>query len=428
MHFTIIIKTIRAPTRLFAGKPRKARPISGNHTPDSGAPGARRNLRLWAILAVLLAVVLAVVLIQRARTGAPEPASPAAGEQAAQPAAAQLTDARGRPIRIDGPTNRIAIDDSRYLVALSLIHPDPVSVLAAWPKDINRLGEESYRQLLAKSPQLAGLPVISSSAKGFDPESLLAAKPDVALLSLESAITDAQIAQLESAGVKVVIVDFFQKPLENLDRSLLLLGKLTGREAQAEAFVAFRQARMARIAERVAKLPADGRPKVFLEAHAGMTPDCCNSPGRGNVGDYLTFVGGHNIGADSIPQAFGKLSLEYVISRDPDVYIATGGPHLKKAGGLVLGPGFTEAEAKASFAKIAARPGIASLSAVKAGRAHGISHQLVNSPLDIVAIEAFARWIHPELFQDVDPAETLAEINKRFLSIPYEGVYWVDLN
>ena len=85
------------------------------------------------------------------------------------------------------------------------------------------------------------------------------------------------------------------------------------------------------------------------------------------------------------------------------------------------------ARARDSLRKVAGRPGIAGLSAVKAGRAHGFSHQLLNSPLDIVAIEAFARWIHPELFVDIDPQATLDTINRAFLSVPYTGTWWIDL-
>lgn len=341
--------------------------------------------------------------------------------------AAQLTDVRGRPVTIEGPVSRIAIDDSRYLVALGLIHPDPISLLVAWPHDVNRLGDDTYRQFLEKSPALADLPKVASSAGDFDVESLLAAAPQVALLSLESGVTDAQVKQIEDAGIRVVFVDFFVKPFDNLEPSLRILGALTGRKQAADDFIAFRAKKMQDIADKVAMLPNDDRPTVFVEAHAGMSPDCCNSPGRGNIGDYVTFVGGHNIGSDVIGQSFGKLNLEYVISRDPMVYIATGGPHLEKAGGLVLGPRYSVAQAQASLAKIAARRGISGLTAVKDHRTHGFSHQLINSPLDIVAIEAFAKWIHPELFADVDPAATLAEINTRFLAVPYDGVYWVDL-
>lgn len=383
-------------------------------------PGAGKNGRWLLAIAALVAILGAIGTAAFLSRGASDAETAAAAD-------GQLTDVRGRPIRIAGPVKRIAIDDSRYLVALGLIHPDPVSLLAAWPQDVHRLGPDTYEQFLAKSPRLADLPKVASSAGSFDVESLLAAAPDVAILSLESGITDAQIQQVEAAGIPVVTVDFFVKPFQNLERSLLILGKLTGREEQARAFIAFRAERMKRIADGVSGLAEADRPTVFLEAHAGMSADCCNSPGRGNIGDYLTFVGGHNIGADVISQSFGKLNLEYVVSRDPHVYIATGGPHLAKAGGLVLGPGFSREQAHASLGRIAARQGIAGLTAIKAGRAHGFSHQLINSPLDIVAIEAFAKWLHPDLFRDVDPAATLAEINRRFLAVPYEGAYWVDL-
>lgn len=382
----------------------------------SGKAFRRSSLVKGGVIALVLAIIVAAVLLMR-----PE------GESVKAVANGALTDIRDRPIHIDKPAHRIAIDDSRYLVALGLIHPDPVSLLAAWPQDINRLGTETYQQLLDKSPGLATLPKIASSAANFDVESLLAAHPDLALLSLESGITDAQIAQIEAAGVPVVIVDFFVKPFENLGRSLEILGALTGREQQAKDFVTFRAERMKRIADRIASLPADDRPTVFLEAHAGMSPDCCNSPGRGNVGDYIGFVGGHNIGADVIKQSFGKLNLEYVISRDPHIYIGTGGPHLAKAGGLVLGAGYTAQQARASLVRITERRGIAGLSAIRAGRAYGFSHQLINSPLDIVAIETFAKWVHPDLFKDIDPEVTLAKINSDFLALPYEGIYWISL-
>ena len=43
-----------------------------------------------------------------------------------------LKDLRDRPLAITPPVGKLSIDDSRFLIALSLIHPDPVSLLAAW--------------------------------------------------------------------------------------------------------------------------------------------------------------------------------------------------------------------------------------------------------------------------------------------------------
>ena len=181
------------------------------------------------------------------------------------------------------------------------------------------------------------------------------------------------------------------------------------------------------IRQKVATLGQAQRPDVFLEAHAGISNDCCFSPGKGNVGAYIDFVGGHNIGADVIPGASGKLSLEYILSRDPAVYIATGGPQLARTGGLVLGRGVDRAQARASLEHVASRHGIAHMGAVRRGNVHGLAHQLLKSPLDIVAIEVLAKWIHPELFAGLDPGRTLATINREFLAVPYGGAFWVSV-
>ena len=338
-----------------------------------------------------------------------------------------LTDLRDRPLAITPPVTKLSIDDSRFLIALSLIHPDPVNLLAAWAGDVNRLSPEIYAAYLERSPALATLPKTPSSAAAFNVEAVLGAQPHVALVSLDSGPTDAQTAQLEQAGVRVAYIDFFQHPFENQSRSLSLLGSMIGREEQAQAYNAFRAARLKVISDRVAGLTDAQKPTVFLEAHAGNGPDCCNSVGAGNIGDYLSFVGARNIGAEVLKQPSGKLNLEFVVERDPDIYIATGGPHLEKTGGFVVGPKYDVETSRASLRRVAARRGLSTLKAVREGRVHGLSHQLINSPIDIVAAEVLAKWIQPELFADLDPRATLDTINKDFLAVPYHGDYWTDL-
>lgn len=338
-----------------------------------------------------------------------------------------LRDLRGRPITPLPAGGKLSIDDGRYLIALALIHPDPVSLLAAWGGDVNRISPEMYAAFVETSPTLATLPRIPQSGQPFNLEAVLAARPSTSVVSIDSGPSDEQAAQLQAAGVPVAFIDFFNHPFENQARSLAVLGALIGRAAEAEAFNAFKKARLDAISARVATVPEDRRPTVFLEPHAMISPDCCNSPGKGNVGDYIAFVGGRNIGADVLDQPSGKLNLEYVIQRDPDVYIATGGPHLAKAGGFVVGPRFTAEQSQAGLRRVAGRPGISTLKAVREGRTHGLSHQLINSPIDVVAIEVLAKWIHPALFGDLNPRATLDEINTRFLAVPYRGDYWADL-
>lgn len=348
----------------------------------------------------------------------------------ARPALAQstvtVTDIRGRSVTVPRGSERLLIDDGRYLLALSLIHPDPVSLITAWPQDIHRIGQPVYDRYRSRFPRMEQLTRVASSAGTFSLEQAIAARPTVALFSLGQGPSDAQLRLLDAAGIPAVFIDFFTQPFEHLEQSLTILGQVTGREAQAQAFLDWRQARMSRIARAVETLPVNGRPNVFLEAHAGLSA-CCNSPGRGNIGDYIAVAGGHNIGADVLPGAAGRLNVEYVVSRDPDVYIMTGGPHIEKAGGYVVGPGFTVERSRRALRAMIGRTGLGLLSAVKSGRVHGLSHQLLNSPLDILAVESLARWIHPTLFADLDPAVTLHELNDRFLAVPLEGPLWTEL-
>lgn len=312
-------------------------------------------------------------------------------------------------------------------MALLLIHPDPVSLLAAWPKDIKRIGPETYEEIRRRFPRIDEAGRVAAAQDAFQMEPVIAAAPDVALFTAGRGPSDEQIRQLQSVGIAVVFVDFTSRPFENLSPSLRILGRVVGRDARAEEFLAFRQSHLDTIASRLKTAPGTAPTPVFFESHAGLSDECCTSPGRVDIGDYIRFTGGHNIGADVIPGNFGKLNLEYIITRDPAVYIATGGPHLEQAGGLVLGVGYGEERARAALAKVAARPGIAQLSAVRTGRVHGFAHQLLHSPLDLIAIDAMARWLHPALFADLDPQHTLDAFNTRFLPFPLMGTLWVDL-
>ena len=95
--------------------------------------------------------------------------------------------------------------------------------------------------------------------------------------------------------------------------------------------------------------------------------------------------------------------------------------------GLLIGPEYNETTIRDTLRRVADRNGISGLRATRSGRVHGIAHQLLNSPLDILATEALAKWIRPDLFADIDLEETKRQINDRFLAIPLDGINWIDL-
>jgi iron complex transport system substrate-binding protein len=339
-----------------------------------------------------------------------------------------LTDVTGRTVTLPHPATRMLLAEGRQILGLSLLHPDPVSLIAGWLGDFRRNDSESYALYREKFPGIDDIPVLGMGNDGsFSVEKAIAIKPDVAVLGIGFAPGgrgNDVARQLEAAGIPVVFTDFFVNPFDNTIPSMRLLGRITGRDRQAEEYIAFYEAHMKRIADR---MPKDGRrPSILFETHANPA-DCCHAPGAGNIGRIISFAGGDSISASVSKGPTAQLGLEYVISQDPDIYVGTGGAHLKATGGLVIGPGFDAEAIQQRLAAVVARPGFAELRAVREKRVHGLFHNIMSTPLNLLATEALARWIHPVAMKEIDPDATLAEINARFLAVPMKGIYWVDL-
>eukprot|EP01041_Mallomonas_annulata_P030625 gene30625-52800_t len=150
------------------------------------------------------------------------------------------------------------------------------------------------------------------------------------------------------------------------------------------------------------------------------------------LGHVLDAAGGRNIASGMVPGAYGTLSLEYLLSHPPEVYIGTAigasdsvarTPNL-----IVLGAGVDARTARDSLVRATQRRGIGHLPTFKQGRVYGIWHHFYTSPFNVVAVQAMAKWLHPALFADLDPQATLQMLYQRFQPVPLDGVYWVSLN
>lgn len=337
-----------------------------------------------------------------------------------------VTDDAGRTVTLERPAQRIVLTDGIGILGLALIDPDPVARLAGWNR--GRVDDSALGVLVRDLPGLDAVPDIGDPENGGAVEALIAIGPDLVVLDPFYDRSPAGIAALESAGIAVAVLALTPTLRdEEPHGGLIRLGDLIGRGNAARAYAAFADARIARIRDRVAGLPAAQRPPVLIEAHAGRG-GCCISVGAGEgIGDFVGFAGGVNIGAEVLPGMAGTLSPEYVLRRAPRVYIGTGGRYLAAQGGLVVGPDVAPSDARASLERATARLGLAGTPATEDGRVHGIWHGLAVSAFNIVAIEALARWIHPDIFADTDPAATMAEIETRFLAMPLPGALWVSL-
>lgn len=338
-----------------------------------------------------------------------------------------VSDVTGRTITLPMPAKRILLAEGRQIIALSLIHPAPVNVLVGWLGDFRRNDGSTYALYREKFPEIDAVPVLGMGNDGsFSVEKAIAIKPDVAVLGVAFAPGGKNndiVRQLEAAGIPVVFTDFFVAPFENTIPSLRILGRVIGREQQADEYAAFYEEHMKRIGDRLI-----GRAKrsILFETHAGRG-DCCTSPGAGNIGKFIAFSGGDSISASVSAGPTAHLGLEYVISKDPDIYVASGGSHLEAMGGLVIGPGYDTSTIRTRLAAMTQRAGFQELKAVREGRVYGIFHNVMSTPLNLLITEALAKWINPEVMKDIDPDQTMTEINRRFLAVPMSGTYWISL-
>ncbi len=338
-----------------------------------------------------------------------------------------VTDIVGRKVSLDKPAKRVILGEGRQLTTLALLHPDPVSIVAGWTGDFKKSGGLLYEAYQKAFPAMETIPLIGSSGKEtVSTEQIIALRPDLAIFGAGSHGPNAKsadiIRQLEAAGIPIVFIDFRLHPFKNTVPSMQLLGQVLGREKQAKEFISFYQRRLHHIAGTLAKHKNLHRPKVYMEMIRGNVPP--GTPGKGNLGEFIDFVGGENIG-NILPGEVGTLNMEYVIAEQPDIYVATG-IAVPGEDGLVIGHDIQTYQVQNSLRALSGRPVMAPLKAVQNNSVYGMWHLFYDSPLNIAAVEALAKWVHPELFGKLQPHGVLKEINERFLAVPLKGVFFAE--
>jgi iron complex transport system substrate-binding protein len=341
--------------------------------------------------------------------------------------AKEVTDVLGRKVQVSDHVQRVVLGEGRLISVFALLDRDaPFKRIVGWQADLKKLDPNTYNAYAAKFPEVSKIPLIGqASEQSVSAEEILSLKPDLAVFSISghgptehSPVADT----LAAAGIPVLFVDFRIKPVEGTRTSMMALGRALGRDKEAAAYIDFYDQHLKRVIDTVGKVDDSQRPSVFLELLAGAWQAPGHTTGKSGMGEIIKLVGGRNIAEGVVPGALGDVSVEYALKADPDVYIATG----NHEPGLLLGAGVQPAPAQAAFAKVLARPEFKDLRPIRDGQAHGLWHDFYNSPYNILAIEALAKWISPAKFKDLDPQQTMADMNQQFLQTPLSGQYWID--
>ncbi len=366
----------------------------------------------------------------------------------AQSTMVKVTDLAGREVQVSSRVERIILGESRYIPALAILDKEqPLKRIVGMLADFKQTDPGSYQQYRSKFPEIENIPQVGhASADSFSVERVLSLKADVAIFGLgghgPTSRNAELIEQLERAGVAVIFVDFRQNPLVNTVKSIELLGKVLGREKRANEYVEFYQEQLARVENRLAKIRAGGAlkaPSVFLHSRVGLQDLCCETMVHGMMASFVDASQGENVARDIVPGAAGVMNLEYLLTNQPDIYIATAvgssqGSKERAASGdenqplyIVLGAGVDEVMAKASFEDALKDAGVMELNAIKSRKAYAVWHHFYNTPLNVVAVQVFAKWMYPNEFADMEPKQTMQTLFDRFQPVPLNGTYWVSL-
>ncbi len=198
-------------------------------------------------------------------------------------------------------------------------------------------------------------------------ETIVALHPDLALGSGELN-TPEFAGRLDRLGIPVFMVD--PHGMEGIYASILSIGRALNREPDAKSLVTRLRTRVDAVKARVASKP---RVRVFM----AIWYDPVMTIGkRAFISELIEAAGGRSV-TDDIAQEWPEVSVETVVSRQPDALL------------FGSGSGITPEELKA-------RPGWEALRAVREGRVYYIDDRVqYPSPVAFDALEDLAKQFHP---------------------------------
>lgn len=340
-----------------------------------------------------------------------------------------VKDIDNRTVTIPQEPQRIILQDGRDILTLAMLEPkDPFAKVVAWNNLPKKQDTETWNVLKRKWPEAERILDMKFSDQGnVDLETVISRKPDlmIAQLRAKPALTQSGVlTQLEALHVPVVFVDYELHPVENTRASISLLGKVLGQPERAQAYVDFYQQRLDQIHQRLAK--AGKKPLVFIEpiaGVAGLDNGCCFTHARNGWGGLVEAAGGENIGSALLPGATGAVSVEKIISMNPDYYLMTGSKRPGKGTAIIpFGYNVQANAVQSAFTALLARQGVSSIPAVEKGHTGALYHHFYNNPYNIIAIEALSKIFYPTLFADVDPLADYHLLITRFTQIPDDNI------
>jgi iron complex transport system substrate-binding protein len=331
------------------------------------------------VLPVWLMMSLALAACAPAATPAPTsvppaataPASTATTAPAAEPTVTALPtpepitlkDGLGRTVTLAAPAQRIIT-----------LAPSNTEILFALGAGAQMVGRDELSDYPAEAASVAS---IGSLFGQINTEAIVALQPDLVLAAEIN--SPEHVQALEDIGLTVYLLAN-PKDFDGLYQNLLVVGQLTGREAEAQTLVEGLKTRVAAVVDQLYGLT--DRPKVFYELDA-TDPTKPFTVGAGTFMDVLIqMAGGENIGA-ALDSPYPQISAEELVQQNPDI--------------ILLG----DAAYGTTPESVKGRAGWEAIAAVQTGNIVAFDDNLASRPGPrlVSGLETLAKLLHPELFK-----------------------------
>lgn len=342
-----------------------------------------------------------------------------------------IVDSTGNRVEVPYPVERIAC-----------INPAAIEVIRALGAEDRIVGIDQFTKWNPDfNPELKDRPSIGMPM-GMPPnyEKIIELNPQVVISYADPMWYYPDLEnKMKSAGIKVVRLDLY-KP-QSYDDDVKALGKMLGKEREAEDYLNFTRSYVDMIEKRVDIIPEEERMNVYFEF---FMPYVAYSNGSG-VDKLIEMAGGKNVFGRAkgqllkmpgyIPEKSGvylMVSPEAIVEKNPDVMIKDYMPMADYMSAMGGNPtkniGYTDRPNTSGMMQardeMMNRPGFKEIDAVKNGNVYVFAFgELATSPRWPVALGYMAKWFYPEEFKDLDPQAFHQEWLKKWYGLEYKGVY-----
>lgn len=318
--------------------------------------------------------------------------SASAGFAQQAPAGFPMTvkDQIGRTVTLKAPAERIV--SGYYISSSTCLALGLKGKLVAVEEKID--ARPIYR---LAAPELIGTVGNVGSAKAFDLEACIAAKPDLVILPKRARDYAATLAEMD---IPVIVVN--PEDHERLVEMIALIGALTGAGESAKKLVARYDEVIAKVGRLTADIPEGKRPVVYL---CGPGSYMTTAPRDMYQASLIASAGGKNAGSVLDGDSWAKVSYEQILSMNPDVIVI---PTNNMANGQ---PGFTARD-------VAADRNLAEVGAVRDGRVYNMpsGFEAWDSPVPsgVLGMLWMLSTLHPEVYSPEEFAADAADFYKTF--------------